>query len=450
MSTTTPINRYLHGAFAPITEEVTAFDLEIVGELPPELDGRYLRNGPNPVSPPDPLLHHWFLGSGMVHGIRLRDGRAEWYRNRWVRSDDVSRRLGEEPAPGERHAGMDTVNTNVIGHAGRTWALVEAGARPVELSDELATVCHSDLDGTLPHGYAAHPKLDPDTGELHAIGYFWGRPGLLEHTVWGVDGRIRRRVDVPVPGNPMVHDCAITDRYVLLYDLPVTFDLAAAAEGRPFPYLWNEGHGARLGLLSRDGDDAAPVWFDIDPCYVFHTMNAHDDGDRVVLDAIRHPKAFATDLNGPNEGAPVLWRWILDPVSGTVVEEQLDDRPIEFPRIDDRLTGRHARHGWATALSLTDGDVSFEAEALVRYDLDAGTSETIDLGPGRHPGEAVHVPRGDGAAGGWYLTLVDDRSTDRSELVVLDSAAPADGPVARVLLPVRVPLGFHGNWLPTA
>src|SRR5699024_1209875 len=229
-------------------------------------------------------------------GIRIRDGRAEWYRNRWVRSNEVSSVLGETPAPGERHADMDTVNTNVIGHAGRTWALVEAGPRPVELSDELATVCHSDLDGTLPHGYSAHPKLDPATGELHAVSYFWGRPELLEYTVWGVDGRIRRRVDVDVPGNPLVHDCVLTDRCVVLYDLPVTFNLDAAAEGRPVPYLWEPNYGARLGLLPRDQVDASPMWFDIEPCYVFHTMNAHDDGDRVVLDPVRHPRMFDTDL----------------------------------------------------------------------------------------------------------------------------------------------------------
>src|SRR5699024_5370472 len=125
---------------------------------------------------------------------------------------------------------MDTVNTHVLAHAGRTWALVEAGPRPAELSDELETMGHSDLDAALPDGYSAHPKTDPTTGELHAIGYFWGRPELLEYTVWGTDGRIRRRVDVPVGGNPMVHDCALTERFVVLYDLPVTFDLASAAE----------------------------------------------------------------------------------------------------------------------------------------------------------------------------------------------------------------------------
>src|SRR5690606_23301653 len=150
---TTVQNRGVEGALAPVSEELTVTNLEVIGELPVELEGRYLRNGPNPLGPIDPESHHWFIGDAMVHGVRLRDGRAEWYRNRWVRSTSVSEALGEEPVPGERHAGMDTANTNVIGLAGRTFAIVEAGARPVELSYELDTIAHCDLDGTLPNGY---------------------------------------------------------------------------------------------------------------------------------------------------------------------------------------------------------------------------------------------------------------------------------------------------------
>lgn len=445
-------NRYLEGPFAPVDREVTAFGLEVIGELPVELDGRYVRNGPNPLQPPDPSTYHWFIGDAMVHGISLIDGEAAWYRNRWVRSTTVSQSLGEEPVRGERHAGMDTVNTNVIGHAGRTFALVEAGARPVELSVELDTIRHDDLSGTLPHGYSAHPKRDPLTGELHAVGYYWGRPDVLEYTVWGLDGRIRRRVDVPVAGGPMVHDCSLTDDHVALYDLPVTFDLSAAAEGSSFPYRWDASHDARIGLLPREGGADDVRWFDIEPCYVFHPMNAYEDGDRTVLDVIRHPRMFDTDVHGPNDGAPTLWRFTLDRGTGSVTEEQLDDRPVEFPRIDERRTGRRARWGWTMALVDSDGDMGFESPGLVRYDLDRKESTVLDFGPGRHPGEAVFVPRSDEAAEGegWLMALVDDRVEERAELVVLDAADVDADPVARVLLPTRIPLGFHGNWIPSA
>ena len=445
-------NRYLAGPYAPLDEEHTALDLEVTGTLPPELDGRYLRNGPNPLTAPDPARYHWFTGDGMVHGIRLRDGKAEWYRNRWVRSTKVSQALDEEPAPGERYGGMDTANTNVIGHAGRTLALVEAGARPVELSDELETVRHSDLDGTLPHGYTAHPKRDPETGELHAVSYHWGRPEVLEYTVIGTDGQVRHRVDVAVPGNPMVHDCSITDRFVALYDLPVTFDVDEAMGGSTFPYRWDDDYGARIGLIPKGGQAAEVEWFEIEPCYVYHPLNAHDDGDSVVLDVVRHPRMFDRDRLGPNDGSPSLWRWTIDRSAGKVREEQLDDRAVEFPRVDERLVGKPHRYGWATGLGTDGDDLAWDANALVRYDTRTGDVESFEYGPGRSGGEAVFVPRAADAAedDGWFLTLVHDAATDRSELVVLDASAPGEGPVAQVHLPNRVPLGFHGNWIPTS
>ena len=145
--TMTDDNPYLAGNFGPVTEEVTAFDLEVTGTIPEGLDGRLLRNGPNPHLPlEDPAGYHWFLGDGMVHGLRLQDGRAAWYRNRWVRGDAFG------------------PNTNVIGHAGRTWAIVESGTLPVELTEELESVGTNGFDGTLEGGYTAHPKRDPRTG----------------------------------------------------------------------------------------------------------------------------------------------------------------------------------------------------------------------------------------------------------------------------------------------
>ena len=450
-------NPYLSGSLAPIDVEHTAVDLEVTGTLPAELDGRYVRNGPNPLGEVDPTTYHWFTGDGMVHGVRLRDGRAEWYRNRWVRSDKVSEALGEEPAPGDRHGGFDGANTNVIGHAGRTWAIVEAGARPVELTDELETLCHTDFDGTLAHGFSAHPKRDPESGELHAVNYYWGRPEVLDYVVVDVYGRVRRTVEVPVPGNPMVHDCSLTERFVALYDLPVTFDVDAALGGASFPYAWNDDHGARVGLLPREGEADDVRWFEVDPCYVFHPLNSHDvlgaDGavEQVVLDVVRHPRMFDRDRQGPNEGPPTLWRWTLDLGSGRAHEQQVDDLALEFPRVDERLVGRPHRYGWATVQSGADRGL-IEPSGMVRYDTLTGSRQIVDLGPGREAGEFVFVPRSADAAedDGWYLTLVYDRTTDLSELLVLDASVPDGGSVARVHLPTRVPAGFHGNWIPSA
>ena len=446
-------NPYVQGLLAPIEQEHTAFDLEVTGALPPELDGRYVRNGPNPIGAVDPANHHWFIGNGMVHGVRLRDGRAEWYRNRWVRSTEVSLALGEEPIGGDRNGGTESANTNVIGLAGRTYAIVEAGGRPVELTDELDSVCFSDLGGTLAHGFTAHPKRDPRTGELHAVNYFWARPDVLDYTVVGADGRVSHQVDLEVPGNPMTHDCSITETTLAVYDMPVTFDIDAAMSGATLPYTWDPDHGARVGLVPLHGGPEEVQWFEVGLCYVFHPVNAWDEGpDRVVIDVVRHPRMFDQDRRGPNDGVPALWRWTFDRSTGRVHEEQLDDRPIELPRVDERLVGRRHRYSTALALPPAGESVSFDGAGMVRYDAVTGEALVVDHGPGRSAAEAVFVPRSADAAedDGWYLSYVYDASADRSELVVQDASAPAEEPVARVHLPTRVPMGFHGNWIPTS
>ena len=128
---------YLAGNFGPVTEEITSTTLEVLGEIPKDLRGRYLRNGANPLGPVDTSKHHWFGGQGMVHGVRLDGGKADWYRNRRVRTANMVETLGEDLA-GRTLGGAN--NTHVIGHAGRTWALVEASSPPVELGYKLNTI----------------------------------------------------------------------------------------------------------------------------------------------------------------------------------------------------------------------------------------------------------------------------------------------------------------------
>jgi carotenoid cleavage dioxygenase-like enzyme len=448
---------FLQGPYAPVTEEVTAFDLPVTGSLPAELDGRYLRNGPNPLGLDDPGSH-WFLGAGMVHGVRLRNGRAEWYRNRWVRSRDVAESLGEEWPAGPVHAGMDfAANTHVIAHAGRTLATVEAGALPYELTPELETVGPCDFDGTLPGGYAAHTKLDRQTGDLHAVAYFWGWDHV-QHVVVGADGRVSGTTDVPVADGPMMHDFALTETYVVLFDLPVTFSMAEASAGSQLPYSWNPSHQARVGLLPRTGAVREVRWLEVDPCWVFHTLNAYDDGDRVVVDMCRYEGAY--DMRVLAEQGPLtLERWIIDPAAGRVTRQGLDDRQQEFPRVDDRVVARPHRYGYSAVV----GDVSRAtvqpngdfrddafANALLKHDLSAGTVEVHPFGRGAAAGEAVFAPSSPEAAedDGYVMAFVHDPDRGAADLVVLAAQDFAGPPVAVVHLPARVPLGFHGSWIP--
>ncbi len=438
---------YLAGNFAPVAEEVTATNLPVRGRLPEELSGRYLRIGPNPLVPPDPAAYHWFLGDGMVHGIRLRAGKAEWYRNRWVRNQAIAEARGEPDPPGEVHGGMDfSANTNVIGHGGRTLALVEAGARPIELSWDLETVRRSDFQGTLPNGFTAHPKLDPVTGELHACAYYWGLPHL-QYLVVGTDGLVVSNEAIPVPGSPMVHDMSITGTRAVFYDQPVTFDLSSA----PFPYSWNPDYGNRIGVLPFGAPGSEVVWVEMEPSYVFHPLNAYDEGETVVVDVVRHDRIFDRGAAGPYGSNPALWRWTIDPAAGKVHTEQLDDRPSEFPRVDERVVGRRHRYGWSVGLAAGDSSL-YGADTLLKHDLVAGTSQARTFPAGVGIGEAVFVPRSPISAedDGWVLLLAYDAARDTSDLFVLDAADVTAEPVATVELPQRVPEGFHGNWVADA
>lgn len=475
-------NRYLEGAFAPIHEEHTLTDLEVIGTIPGHLDGRYLRNGPNPVGEVDPELYHWFIGDGMVHGVRIRDGRAEWYRNRWVRGPQTARALGEAAPRGHFPVSGIGANTNVIGHAGKTLALIESGVTSMELTDELETVGGCDFDGTLAGGYTAHPKRDPNTGELHAVSYSMYRGNSVQYSVIGSDGRARRTVDIEVAGSPMMHDFSLTENHIVVYDLPVTFDARTAVEmtvprgmrlvsrlvlsaligriripdpisarqvggavsDRRFPYSWNPRYPARVGVMPRDGGNADVRWFDVEPCYVFHPMNAYDEGDTVVLDVVRHPKMFDTNHLGPDEGPPTLDRWTVDLADGKVRESRVDDRGQEFPRVDERLVGKRHRYGYAPTVG--DGEGS---DTLLKHDFVGGQTETRSFGDGKVLGEFVFEPSSAAAAedDGVLMGYVYDRRTDRSELALLDAQTLQD--VARIKLPHRVPAGFHGNWVPT-
>ena len=481
-------NPYLEGPFAPLSQEFTLTDLDVAGSIPEYLDGRYLRNGPNPIGEIDPELYHWFIGDGMVHGIRIRGGRAEWYRNRWVRGPLAARALGEQVPGGRSAISQIGANTNVIGHAGRTLALVEGGVSSYELTDELDTVGICDFDGTLSGGYTAHPKRDPVTGELHAVSYSMLRGNTVQYSVIGADGRVRRSVDIEVGGSPMMHDFSLTERYVVFYDLPVTFDArqaatmtvpralrlparlllsaligrvhvpdpvaaripAGSATDRRFPYSWNPDYPARVGVMPRDGANADVRWFDVEPCYVFHPMNAYDSdtaaGDTVVLDVIRHPKMFDTDHLGPNEGPPTLNRWTVDLADGKVRESRIDDRGQEFPRVDERLLGKRHRYGYAPGV----GEGTAGGNTLFKHDLVGGNAAVRSFGSGKVLGEFVFHPSSPDAAedDGVLMGYVYDRRTDRSELAIVDARDLED--IASIKLPHRVPMGFHGNWVPAA
>lgn len=443
---------FLTGIHAPIHDELTIEDLRVSGTIPAELTGRYVRIGPNPFKP-DPRGHHWFVGDGMVHGIRLKDGKAQWYRNRYIRSQILEAEGGPKAAPGPRRTARDGVNTNVIQIAGKITAIVEAGSNPAQLDDGLETVAYTDFGGTLTAPFSAHPHEDPLTGELHAITYDGQTPDRVWHVVVSPQGQVVRELEIPVEHGPSIHECALTERYVLVFDLPVTFSMKALLGGQKFPYAWNPGHQARVGLLPRRGGADEIVWCTLDPCYVFHIANAYEAADgSVVVDCCVYETMFADGPDGPN-GKPLGFeRWTIDPAAGKVARQTIDASAQEFPRPDERRFGQPYRYAWAIGVP-SDGDPAFLApQPLYRHDLLTGERQVHDFGPDRVPGEFVFVPRSADApeGDGWVMGYVIDAANETTDLVILDAANIAAPPIASVHVPHRVPPGFHGNWLPDA
>jgi len=454
-ATETASNTFLEDNFAPVDAEVTAWDLTVRGTLPPALEGTYVRNGPNPVAA-DPGNYHWFNGEGMLHGVRLSGGRAQWYRNRWVRSPKVAKLKGLDRVPADEggfQAGPG--NTNIVPHAGSLWALTE-GSLPYRLDTDFETLSQENFGGRLPYGINAHPKIDPVTGSMHVLSYAFLQPTIGYHEI-DAEGHMVRTELVETTSPVMVHDMAMTGSWVVVMDLPVVFDMDMAAAGVSMPFRWDDDYPARVGLLPRNGTADEVRWCPVDPCYVFHPLNAYDDGDTVVVDVARHGSMFRAGLDKQPDGPPALVRWRLDPAACTLESTVIDDRPQEFPRIDERRTGLPHRFGYTAGVAISQmaggADVSSE---IIAHDLVAGTSQVHHLGPGRSAGEFVFVadpeatggPGGSNEGEGWLMGYVFNAITGRSELVVLDATNVAGDPVAIVDIPVRIPAGFHGNWIP--
>ena len=452
------VNPYLVGQYEPVRDELTVQDLHITGTVPAALDGMYLRNGANPQF--DPITrYHVFDGDGMIHKVQLEGGRAS-YQNRFVESKGlmIERRegaalfggLSEFRMPPEEllvEAGMmkNTANTNIVRHANRLLALMEAG-KPIEMSKELATLGEWDFAGSLIGPMTAHPKEDPETGELLFFGYSPFPPYLRFHQA-DASGELIKSVAIDLPSPVIMHDFAVSRRHVVFFDLPAVFDLDAMLAGGP-AIEWDPDNGARIGIMDRQALELGVRWIEVEPFYVFHFLNAYDDGDTVVVEGCRSDRlnvSFGDDSVGDTV-RPSLHRWRINPTSGTVSEETLDDRAADFPRINDSFAGLEHRYGYlGHTRSWVENEVVFDG--VTRHDLHEGTSVTHVYGEHSVCGEAVFAPDPDRSEedAGWLLNFVSDQNSTQSDLVILDAQEMSE--VARVHLPRRVPFGFHGNWL---
>lgn len=482
MSRLFPDHPMLNGYWKPWLMEGEAQNLPVSGEVPRELHGTLFRNGPNPQFAPRGD-YHFFSGDGMIHAFSFEDGVCD-YKNRWVRTPrfladrDAGEALfgsfmtGEESDPRAEGVLGGPSNTNIVWQGGRLLSLVEGGLAPVELDPEtletrgvwnfrggmqqpidpeVAKALGLDApDGMVDGTFTAHPKIDPETGEMLAFGYS-ALPPYLVYRVVSADGKLLRNEEITVPYPSMMHDFVTTREHVLFPVFPATLRVERAAKGESV-LGWEPEEGTHVGVMPRNGGNKDVVWFQTDPCFVFHPMNAHSDGDRIIAEMAQYPRVpIIGNREGERMPAAHLVRWTLDLASGTLKQEPLDDQMIEFPRLDERFSGLAYRYGYAA------GEASEPAlervlgtNALVRYDVTSGARDTHELSPRDVTGEPIFVPRSEKAAEGegFLLSVVYRGDEDRSDVLILDAENLEAEPLATVHLPHRVPGGFHGNWKP--
>ena len=463
MADTQMLHPHLSGNLAPIRAEDN-FVCKIRGRIPAGLAGAYYRNGPNPqFDPPGP--YHAFIGDGMIHGFFLDPDKNEArYLNRWVRTprwetEHTAGRalfggMGMPSDPSVAHINPGGANTNIVHHAGKLMALQEQ-SEPFEV-DPVGL----ERGGFMATGgkFTAHPKMDPETGEMVWFAYMAGpQPlnNLIDYGVSDASGKVVRRDRFAAPYASMIHDFIVTKNYVCFPILPLTGDLQRAMKGMP-PMAWEPGKGAYLGVMKRNASVDTIRWFEMEPNYVFHPMNAWEesggDGEKLHCELMEYavaPLFPMADGSPPQHAEARLTRWTVNLTDGsnTVKREQIDDLYGEFPRFDERRTGLPYRHGWYAANVGAKNPLVFNSVA--HLDLKTGKRAMRSFGPGDSIGEPIFVPKSRDAAEGdghvIVLRYVAERNA--SELLILNAQDIAGEPEAVLELPRRVPAGFHGNWV---
>ena len=434
---------HLHGNWAPVEKELSEYNLEVKGEIPKDLSGLFVRNGMNPVSG---YSDHWFFGNGMLHGVYLEDGKAS-YKNRYVRTPYYENDLNVMSSFGDLAA--SPANTHIVNHAGKLLALEETSL-PWELNKDLETLGVEDYKGKLNTAMTAHPRVCPETGEMLFFAYsMMGEPYLYYYRV-SKEGELVQSEPIEIPRPVMMHDWNITRNYVVFMDLPIVSDMdLAVTTGSPFGF--KPECGARLGVMPRDGNNSDVRWFDIDPCFVFHSFNSFEEGNKIVLYVSRQQEAMVggfKDIYGGETTVARLWRWVIDLDTGMVSEEQLDDGACDFPRVNDNRIGLHSDFGYCMQIKTDVENLTF-GENLFKYKLDTGERIDHHLGNNVAGGEPVFAPKPGSTEEdeGWILSLVHERETRRSKLVIIDAQSFDKEPVAEVIIPQRVPYGAHGSWI---
>ncbi len=452
-------NPHLQGNNKPVYEEITAENLEVIGEIPKDVQGNFLRTGPNPYYVPDEDRYHIFDGDGMIHGVHIRDGKAT-YRNRFIDSAGLKEErekgewiypglnmFGDYIAKGEMPGVKNTGNTAMVHHQGQLFAMMEGGT-PYRISlPDLTTEGEHDFDGTLTHNFTAHPKVDMKSGEMMTFGYGMSPP-YLTYSVVNTQGRASHTTEITIPKPVMMHDCAITENYTIFPDLPLVFDLEKMMSGEGI-VGWDPDNGCRIGIVPRVGDDNSIRWFEIEESFLFHVANAWEEGDEVVFQACRSNRGGIVTSEGSDvrDQLGQLHEWRFNMKTGEVLSKALDREFFcDFPRINDDLVGYKNRYTYAARFRVQEMPV-FDGE--MKYDNETGEIQMHHFGEDCESGEAIFAPRINAQSedDGYVICFVYNRVSGESECHIIDAQRFTEEPVARIKIPQRVPHGFHASWV---
>ncbi len=463
---------YRSGAWRPNVVEYDATDLDVVGEIPVDLEGVYLRNTENPVHEAIGLYHP-FDGDGMLHAIGFGGGEAT-YRNRFVRTDGFNEEqvaaeslwagLLAAPTDAKRDDGWgargrmkDASSTDVVVHRGRALtSFYQCGDLYAHDPITLEALGKETWNGKFPStlGISAHTKIDEHTGEMLVFNYGKDAP-YMHYGVVDAAGDLVHYMPIELPGPRLPHDMAFTDNYAILNDLPLFWDPALLAQGAHVPRFFPETP-SRFAIVPRRGEAADIRWFEADPTYVLHWINAYEDGDEVVVDGFfqGNPEPAKKPDAGKLasiyryldlfqlETRPHRWRFNL--ATGATKEEDLSDTCMEFGMINGGVGGRRYRYTY----NMTGLPGWFLFDGVVKQDVVTGSEHRYAFGEGVFGSETVFAPRPGSSSedDGYLVTFTTDINHDSSECLILDAADVTAGPVARVRLPERISSGTHAFW----
>ncbi|MEU5841470.1 carotenoid oxygenase family protein [Rhodococcus sp. NPDC047139] len=458
---------------SPWDSQHREFDYElrdIEGVIPEELRGTLYRIGPGRLDLDGHPMSHIFDGDGMVSRIRIGPDGLH-YRNRYVRTKAFERtnetrrpakgfstqRLGGPLANALRFP-ANLANTSVLLHDDELYALWEGG-RPHRLDAEtLQTFGPESFGGALKRlgAFSAHPKVDPNTGEVFNFGLdFFPRPVIRCYRLER-GGRLHGLATIPIPKLGFVHDFALTERHMVfvLGPLVVRNPVPVALGLRPFDdaLSYRPELGTTIVLVPRDGSESTV--FEYDALFHFHVTNAHESGDRTVVELVVHDPVDGWEgwnghlRNYHGDAGPAfggtLTRLSVDRRTGHITATALDDRGCEFPQLDPRFATTEHRFSYLASASVPGGD----PDSITTIDHHTGAASRYTAGANNTVCEPLFAPRGGAEGDGWLLTLEHQPARKSSRLVVLRADRPSDGPVAAVQLRHHVPMTFHGAFRP--